>query len=59
MDGRFTKKEEKAKQEEPSKEEPKQEKAPDTEKPTVEERRSWTSSKGKQWKGTSKNKQMV
>ena len=37
MDGRFTKKEEKAKQEEPSKEEPKQEKAPDTEKPTVED----------------------
>ena len=37
MDGRFTKKEEKAKQEEPSKEEPKQEKAPATEKPTVED----------------------
>lgn len=37
MDGRFIKKEEKAKQEEPSKEEPKQEKAPDTEKPTVED----------------------
>ena len=48
MDGRFTKKEEKAKQEEPekeeasagkepSKEEPKQEKAPAAEKPTVED----------------------
>ena len=48
MDGRFTKKEEKAKQEEPakeetpagkdpSKEEPKQEKAPATEKPAVED----------------------
>ena len=48
MDGRFTKKEEKAKQEEPekeeasagkepSKEEPKQEKAPVAEKPTVED----------------------
>ena len=37
MDGRFTKKEEKAKQEEPSKEEPKQEKAPDTEKSAVED----------------------
>ena len=48
MDGRFTKKEEKAKQEEPakeetpagkdpSKEEPKQEKAPTTEKPAVED----------------------
>ena len=37
MDGRFTKKEEKAKQEEPSKEEPKEEKAPAAEKPTVED----------------------
>lgn len=43
MDGRFKKKEEKAKQEEtpagkdPSKEEPKQEKAPATEKPAVED----------------------
>ncbi len=37
MDGRFTKKEEKAKQEEPSKEEPKQEKAPAAEKSAVED----------------------
>lgn len=37
MDGRFTKKEEKAKQEEPAKEEKKEEKAPATEEPVKEE----------------------